>query len=289
VVVAGLYWIGPVALSFYAAKKAPAVASIVPVDLKNKAISTAAGIALSYCGYEFEVPWTDLDENKTTSYPRDKAEKTKVDLRVRSGLRLIVRAASPREWVNDLPKDLSVSARDLEAVFGHETMNSDYRFMKTLYEFTPENMNHWASLQRGLTKEEFLLLIKSIALPKAAETGIFNLQSHDYRGFQLGDPRVRQSKILIDLYSEEGGVEIVFLQEDYLNFSGVTQPEINRVVLSLRKAAPSEMPVPETAHTKPVSAQSAAAQSAATKIAPAKTAPKRETQKATVLPVTRQN
>ncbi len=276
---AGLYWIGPVALSLYAAKKAPAVASVVPVDLKNKSISAAQGSTLSYLGYQFEVPWTDLEENKVVFYPKDKAEKTKVDLRFRSGLRLIVRAASAREWVNDLPKDLSVSARDLEAAFGHETMNSDYRFMKTLYEFTPESMNHWASVQRGVSKEEFLLLIKSITLPKAAETGIFNVQSRDYKGFQLGDPRVRQSKILVDLYSEDEGVEIVFLQEDYLNFSGVTQPEINRIVQSLRRT-PAEMPSPETAQTK-----QAPPKSATTKIAPGKTAPKREAQKATVLPV----
>jgi len=274
VALAGMYWIGPVALSFYAAKKAPAVASVVPVDLKNKSISLAPGRTLSYFGYDFEVPWTDLEENKIAFYPKDKAEKTKVDLRFRSGLRLVVRSARPREWVNDLPNDVSVSARDLEAAFGHETMNSDYQFVKTLYEFTPENMNHWASLQRGVTKEEFLLLIKSISLPKAAETGIFNVQNHDYKGFQLGDPRVRQSKILVDLYSEEGGVEIVFLQEDYWNFSGVTQPEINRVVQSFRKAAPGEKPAPEIAQTKP----------ALTKVAPKRTA-----QKAAVVPVKSSN
>jgi hypothetical protein len=276
VALAGMYWIGPVALSFYAAKKAPAVASVVPVDLKNKSISAAPGRTLSYFGYEFEVPWSDLEENKIALYPKDKTEKTKADLRFRSGLRLIVRAAHPREWVNDLPKDISVSARDLEAVFGNETMKSDYQFMKTLYEFTPQNMNHWATVQRGVTKEEFLLLIKSISLPKAAETGIFNVQNQDYKGFQLGDPRLRQAKILVDLYSEAGGIEIVFLQEDYLNFSGVTQPEINRIVQSLRKAPPIESPAPEIAQTKP-----AVAKTAPTKIASSK----RIAQKATVVPV----
>jgi hypothetical protein len=287
VAVAGMYWIGPVALSFYAAKKAPAVASVVPVDLKNKSVSMAPGRTLSYFGYEFEVPWNDLEENKIAFYPKDKAEKTKVDLRFRSGLRLIVRAANPHEWVNDLPKDLSVSARDLEAVFGHETMNSDYRFVKTLYEFTPESMNHWASVQRGVTKEEFLLLIKSISLPKAAETGIFNVQNQDYKGFQLGDPRVRQFKILVDLYSEEGGVEIVFLQEDYLNFSGVTQPEINRIVQSLRKAPPGDTRELEIAQAK--LAPTALTKTVPMKIAPSKTAPKRIAQKATVVPVKSQN
>ena len=31
----------------------------------------------------------------------------------------------------------------MEATFGHEAMQSDYNFVKTLYEFTPDKMHHW--------------------------------------------------------------------------------------------------------------------------------------------------
>jgi hypothetical protein len=86
VVFVGLNWIAPVALSFYAAKKAPAVASIVPTELNDKSVSQAPGTKLSYFGYEFEVPWSDFDETRTKLYPKDKPEKTRVDLRFHSGL-----------------------------------------------------------------------------------------------------------------------------------------------------------------------------------------------------------
>jgi hypothetical protein len=274
VVLVSVYGIGPVAISFYAAKKAPAVASIVPTDLKDQSISTASGTKLSYFGYELEVPWTDLDESKTTLYPKDKAEKSKVDLRFRSGLRFIIRAVRSREWVNDLPNDLSVSAKDLESILGRETMRSDYSFGRTLYEFTPDHMNHWASVRRGGAKDELLLLAKSMALPKAAETGIFNLHNQTYKGFQLGDPRVRQSKILVDLYSDDGGVEMIVLQEDYRNFAGITQSEINRIVQSLRQAPPIEVPVAATGQKR---------------VAQKKVAPTRTGEKATVLPVKTEN
>ena len=240
VVFVGVNWVVPVALSFYAAKKAPAVTSVVPTDLKDKTISVAPGTRLSYFGYEFEVPWTDIDDTKTKFYPKDKPEKSKVELHFHSGLRLLISSLPPKVWANQLSREFSVSAQNLESLFGHETMKSDYSFVQTLYEFSPDKMDHWAGLQRGLNKGEILLMIKSVALPKAAETGIFNIQNQNYKGFQEGNPRVRQAEIVVDLYSDEGDIEMLFLQEDYRDYRGVTQPEINRIVQSLRKAPQDE-------------------------------------------------
>jgi hypothetical protein len=59
---------------------------------------------------------------------------------------------------------------------------SDYSFVKTLYEFTPDKMNHWSLSQRVHGREEFLLLIKSIALPRSAETGIFKPAKPELQG-----------------------------------------------------------------------------------------------------------
>src|SRR5258708_14270321 len=78
-------WIVPVALSFYAAKKAPPIARVVPTELTDHSVSSAPGARLLYFGYELEVPWNDIDELQTKFYPTNKAEKTKVDLRFRSG------------------------------------------------------------------------------------------------------------------------------------------------------------------------------------------------------------
>ena len=247
VVFVGLNWIAPVALSFYAAKKAPAVTRVIPSDLNDQSISEVPGKKLSYFGYEFEIPWTDLDATQTKLYPNDKTEKCKVDLRFRSGLRLVVSAIPPREWANGLATEMKVSPQVIESAFGNETVKSDYNFVKTLYEFTPDKMNHWAASQRVHYPEQYLLIIKSIALPKSAETGIFNLHSPSYEGFQQGSPKVRQDGIIVDLYSGEGSVELIFFQKNYRNSAGVTQPEINRIVQSLRKATREETMAPRIA------------------------------------------
>lgn len=92
VLFAGGYWIAPIALSFYAARKAPAIVTVMPTDLKDHSVSPAPGMKLAYLGYEFEVPWSDLDQSKTVLYPKDKPNKTRVVLAFKSGLRLMVTA-----------------------------------------------------------------------------------------------------------------------------------------------------------------------------------------------------
>jgi hypothetical protein len=234
-------WIAPVALSFYAAKKVPSVARVVPTELKDLSVSQAPGMKLSYLGYEFEVPWSDLDESNTTLYPKDKPEKTRVVLAFRSGLQLVVTAVPPREWAHYFATDWKLSPQQVEAFMGHEAAMSDYIFLKNLYSFTPNSMHYWALSSRLHYREQMLLMLKSIMLSKPAETGIFNLQNQSFRGFQQGEPQVRQDSPLLSLYSDKGQVEIKFLQKGYRNPAGVTQPEINRIVQSMRKAAPSEV------------------------------------------------
>jgi len=237
VIFVGTYCVD-VALSFYAVRKAPAAVRILPSDLRDQSVSEAPGEKVTYVGYAFEIPWSDLDEDQTMSYPKDRPKKASVDLRFRSGLRLLIKAIPPREWANGLPKELKVSPHVIESAFGQETMKSDYSFVKTLYEFNPERMNHWAFSRGGFNRDELMLLIKSIALSKSADAGIFNLKDANYKGFQQGDPQVRQDRILVNLYSDDGSVEMILFQKDYRDPKGVTQPEINRIVQSFRSASP---------------------------------------------------
>lgn len=229
VIIVCVRWIAPIALSFYAARNALPVAKVVPAELQDKSVSETPGKKLSYFGYEFDLPWSDLDETQTTLYPKDKPDKSRVDLRFRSGLRVLVSAIPPRSWANELSTDFKVPPQRVASSFGE----SDYRFVKTLYEFTPDKMNHWSLSLRVHDREEFLLLVKSIALPRSAQTGIFNLQNQSYKGFQEGNPEVRQDDIIIHLFSDEGSIEMIFWQKEYRNPTGVSQPEINRIVQSL--------------------------------------------------------
>jgi hypothetical protein len=64
----------------------------IPVELTDLSISQADGKKLSYCGYEFEVPWQDIDEAKTRIDSGNKAIVT-----FRSG-NVLLPAASAGPW-----------------------------------------------------------------------------------------------------------------------------------------------------------------------------------------------
>lgn len=225
----GGYWGAPIAVSFYAAKKAPAIAGVVPTELRDKSVSQAPGAKLSYFGYEFEVPWTDLDEAQAKLYPTNKPEKTRADLHFRSGLRLIVTASPRRQFEKTFSEELP--RQDFEAFFG----KSDYSFLRTVYEFSPDKMDHWSLSSAEHAREAVLLTVKSLVPSNSAESGIFNVENQNYRGFQQGDPRIRQDAINLELFSDDGGIEFILWQKDY-GSGPVKQAELNRIVQSLRKA-----------------------------------------------------
>lgn len=205
-------------------------------------MSQTEGAKLSYLGYEFDVPWNDLDDAKTQLYPKDKPDKTMARLYFSSGLQLIVITGPPHSMADELTKtNFKMSPQAFAAVFGQPAKDSDYEFMKRVFEFTPAKMHPLAFSTVVASREQVLLLTKSIVPSKPAETGIFYVNNGSYRGFQQGSPETRQDTLLFDLYSAAGSVELLFVQKNYTNRQGLTQPEINRTVQSLRRVPPSEV------------------------------------------------
>lgn len=214
VIAIAAFWILPVSLSLIAARNASPITRMVPTELKDLSVAQAPGRKLSYFGYEFEIPWDDLDESQARIGSKD--NPSLVILPFRSGLRLIVR----------------VSLQGPDPML---TPHYVYNMSKSLYEFTPEKMHFWA-LSPSLHYDERLALMgKATMLSGSADTGIFKIQSQNYRGFQLGNPESHPQKITVTLYSDEGSIEFIFVLNAYPHPAAVTQPKINRIVQSLRK------------------------------------------------------
>ena len=113
--------------------------------------------------------------------------------------------------------------------------------MKRVFEFSPDKIPHWTTTPAIQSRVTVLLLAKSIIPTKFAQTGIFNLHNAAYQGFQQGnpnDPQTSKDGLFLSLYSSDGGIEMMIAEKDYKAPSGVTQPEINRIVQSLHRTEP---------------------------------------------------
>ncbi len=109
----------PISIFFTArweARKVPAV-KVTPQSLSDYSISDAPGIALSYFGYSFEVPW---DTTYKTKAPQKNSTKTGiVQFKFESGqdLLLIV-PANQGGLLSELVQDPSSHLEDLRPLFG---------------------------------------------------------------------------------------------------------------------------------------------------------------------------
>lgn len=236
-----IYYVSPIALSFYGSSKALPITRVVPADLKDLSIDSAAATKLSYLGYEFEIPWNDLDESQTVLIPKDKPDKYKVILNFRSGLRVMASKCPPREMADELIRqDVKMTPSAFAAVFGPKAVDSDYEFIKRVLEFSPDRMHHWALGPPVHAREQVLLILKSIVPINAAETGIFNIRNAGYQGYQQGDPNSPSAKkdgMMITLYSPTDTFELIVAESKSTHL--VTQPEINRIVQTLHKVEPT--------------------------------------------------
>ena len=227
-------WVSPVVLSVKAARKPPTRAWLIPRDLRDVSISPAPGTKLSYFGYEFEVPWTDLDETKTKTYP-DGALLT-----FHSGLKLMIGASPSKLLLNGLYGKSKITEAEVEQTLG---VHSDYGFLASLYSFTPDKMHLWALSPSVHYRETLMLSLKSVILHPESETGFFYLSNPTHKGFQEGDPQAWPSNyrpkcrsvVIVTLFPDEGSFSLVVFQKDFQNPAGVTQAEINRIIQSLHR------------------------------------------------------
>jgi hypothetical protein len=203
----------------------------VPVALPDLSVSNIPHKKVSYTGYEVELPWDDVDEQKNRTIGTIHVSY------FRSGNIFWFSSFPPKTFVNELTKSAKLDPQTLRQVFGEETIQSDYAFFRTMLAVTPRDISPFMPRQRAVA-ESMLLLIKAIAMPKA-DSGIFSIQTPDFQGFQFENPQIRQSKITDDLYSNDGGVELLFGLGPAGSGPGISQAEINRVVQSIRKISTS--------------------------------------------------
>jgi hypothetical protein len=222
-------------------RKTPDVAK-TPVVLKDLSVSDVPHRKLSYFGYEFEIPWDDLDEQKG---------KTVGTIHVsyfHSGNVFWFSSFPPKEFVNGIMKDAKLDSQDFRNLYGDDAFESDYGFHRKMLETTPSEITPFVS-RRQAVAGEMLLLVKAVSMPKA-ESGIFSIQTPNFQGFQFESPQGRPFRITDELYSNDGGIDLIFLQKLGGSAPSISQGEINRIIQSVHKLPTSAVTLKTIGHNK---------------------------------------
>jgi hypothetical protein len=210
----------------YEYRKLPEVAK-TPIALADLSISSVEHKKVTCFGYEFELPWDDVDE------PKDKTTGQIHVAAFRSGNAFWFSTFPPKSFVNEVMKTAKLDPQGFRQLYGDAAFESDYGFHKIMLQMTPSEITPLVS-RRQAAAGAMLLLIKAISMPRA-DSGIFSIQTPDSQGFQFQSPQSRPFKITDELYSNDGGVDVMFFQKAGGSAPGISQAEINRVIQSIHK------------------------------------------------------
>jgi hypothetical protein len=219
----------------YEARKLPFVRN-TPIGLVDSSASQNSGKRLSYFGFEFEVPWDDIDEAKSRIIGGNKAL-----IAFRSGNALLVLRGSSHEFVDNFLKDTNIDPETFRKLFGAEALASDYNFNRIMYAATPNAITPFLPKKEAIT-EEMLLIVKGISIPRGAESGIFLVTAGEFKGFQFGRPSKAPNGFSVQLYSATVSLDFIFGPK--LNGpTAISQADVNRILQTLHK-----VPVETTAN-----------------------------------------
>ena len=224
---------GPQTLATYFARKTARelpVMNQVPAQIQDLSISKAYGTKLSYFGYEFEVPWEDVDKTKTRVLDESRAV-----VAFQSGNALSIFVGGPHDFVDDVLKMAKTNRANFDSAYGEGVAESDYAFNRVILAAKPLDMNPFMS-RRLAASRGFLLTLKAISIPGSAVSGIFEVRTPLFQGFQFGQPSGSAGRINLDLYTKDSAIEMIFVQKKN-GPAPIHQSDINRVIATLHPIA----------------------------------------------------
>jgi hypothetical protein len=145
-------------IAWNAGRKVPDVRN-VPQDLTDSDVNQSTGQRLSYYGYEFEIPWSDIDESKT------KAGVSGCLLSFASGIRILFTSELDRSFVKNVASK-SGGEDALRRSFGDQAVSSDYKFFQTMLSITPSSVNPFGSREAAARNAGRAFWALSISYPE---------------------------------------------------------------------------------------------------------------------------
>jgi hypothetical protein len=211
------------------ARKDPSMA-VIPIPLSDMSVSAAQGTTLTFFGYRFEVPWqVEVKRNG----------KFGVVFISQSGEEAVVflNPAENQGPLKGLRKNLGSKVGYMGRFYGPQSVQSDYDLLRATLNASPTQL----SIVFPWSKEVYaatLLIVKG-AESKELEAGAYSFETEQLRGFQFGSP-TRAKNVHVEAFdAEDQKFEFFFGSKSGPN-GGMTQPDINRVLQTLRPAPASQ-------------------------------------------------
>lgn len=222
-----------------------------PVPLVSVAANSDPGTKLVHAGFSFEVPWNDLDLQKS-KFGGNIAVFAFQSGRVVS---FYGPPANHEDLLSAFEKMIGDNRGTSKKLFGPKTTATNYAFHRAILEETPDKVSPFED-QREAVRSSMLLMLKGTS-SVGGQTGLFQVQSQGWRGFQFDDPS-RNPQVTLEVYDgEDRHIEIVFHSGKDVS-SSLTQADINRTLQTLGATSdPQTIPLENKFAAKPATTSGA--------------------------------
>jgi hypothetical protein len=144
----------------------------------------------------------------------------------------------PDGFIKGLSRDKNIDPEVFAQLYGPEVLRSDYALQKAIFETTPSQIGLLTTRSRAAGL--FSVIVVKGVMPPTTDSAIYNIQSNEFKGFQLGNPARRPKKMCLELYKDDAHFEIVIDQSVDGGSSGITQAELNRIIQTAHGTANTE-------------------------------------------------
>ncbi|HKW88626.1 MAG TPA: hypothetical protein VJN21_07710 [Candidatus Acidoferrales bacterium] len=201
----------------------------VPQTLPTTIASPAAERNLQFYGFGFDAPWKSVGKQK------DGDQHSEVEFK-RGPVVIIYNPAKEGDLVGRIRGGDPHEYSRYEGIFGANFFRDNYSLYSAIYGAAPNDVWPFTSRIKAIRVNTLLMWKLRIGL-NGTQT-IYNIQTSNMRGFQLGDPS-RDRSVIEQLFDEQG-MQLKLLITSVSGQPGtIPQSDINCLVDSLKSLYPA--------------------------------------------------
>jgi hypothetical protein len=202
--------------------------ALTPQPLTDYGANLTEGMSFSEFGYDFEVPWKDVDKVRRF--------KSLTMISFKSGQ--TVTFFDPQQTVDRIKimREAAVpTGKDVSVLFGSEAMASNYQLLNTILSTTQRPISILTP-SKELVRNWMLLTSKQSELINDP-SHIYSIETPRVRGFQKGDPFRDQKATILNLFVDKQDHELQLWVAMKESPARITQADINRIVQTLHPSS----------------------------------------------------
>ncbi len=220
---------GDQALMVYSTKRAiansPEVA-MVPQALTLTPLESPAGQRVAYFGYEFALPWSDVEEEVGGRL-----------VRLTTGSGMTVTMEDPAFPGGPLSETAFSDPGPTAALLGSQ----GYELYEDLLMATPDQLS-WTLPRQESMRVCFLVILKMTVLAQTrGASAVYSFEDRNWRGFQIGQPG-QDARVVLGFFGQGGEEVWLTFEVPYSSRGSLTQDSVNCVITTLQRVPKTNEP-----------------------------------------------